>query len=126
MTETSQNVVLWSGDDLIMRFTVKDKSGNPVDLAGASAKWFLAKTPNSRLDANILIKKDSSDDQQIWFDHPDTFWRINVRLTPADTENIAPNANYYHECQAVLFSGEVTTPAIGKFKLNPTVIPDPS
>jgi len=118
--------VHWAGDDLIVRFTVKDASGNPVDLTGASGKWFLAKNANSRADSNILVRKTSDDDQQIWFDHSSTFWRVNVKLLPVDTENVVANPNLYHECQVVLSSGEVTTPAIGKFKLNPTVIPDPS
>jgi len=125
MTSTGQNITHWSGDDLIMRFTVKDADGAAVSLAGASATWWLAKNANSRLDANILVKKSSVDDQQIWFDHPTSFWRVNVKLIPSDTEDVPPNPNYYHECQVVDASGTVATIAVGKFKLNPTIIPDP-
>jgi len=126
MTQKSQNVEHWAGDDLIMRFTIKDSAGNPVDLTGASATWVLAKNANSRVAGNVLVTKVSSDDQQVWFDHPNSFWRVLVRLIPSDTENVAPNPKYYHECQVVLSTGEVTTPTIGAFKLNPTVIADPS
>ena len=125
MTTPAQNVTHWSGDNLIMQFTVKDAAGNAVDLAGASAKWWMSKNANSRIGSNILVKKSSADVTQIWFDQPSTFWRVNIKLLPADTENIAPNPNYYHECQVVDASGTVATIAIGKFKLNPTIIPDP-
>lgn len=123
MTLKAQNVEHWSGDDLVIRFTVKDAAGAAVDLDGASARWFLAKVATSRADSNILIRKSTDDDQEMWIDQPATFHRIHVRLVPSDTEDVAPNANLYHECEVVLASGEVLTVAIGKMKLNPTVIP---
>lgn len=125
MPATGQNIVLWAGDDLILRFTIKDAAGAPVDLTGASAKWRLTKNALTRTGSNILLEKSSANSQQIWFDHPSTFWRVFVKLLPVDTENVAPNPNYYHECQVVLSDGTVSTVVVGKFKLNPTVIPDP-
>jgi hypothetical protein len=45
-----------------------------------------------------------------------------VALRPVDTENVAAG-NYYHEAEIVDGSSNIFTVAVGKFRLQPAVLP---
>lgn len=110
MTMTGQTVTLWAGDSLTLLFTVTDAEGQPVDLTGGSARWWLGKNSKA-IGANVYVKKTGAISTNT----------VEVSLLPADTETLKPGT-LYHECEVIDAGGNVATIAIGSFVLQPAII----
>lgn len=121
MPAINQDVTHWVGDSATIRIPVLDKDGASVDLTGASARWWMAKSVNATDAADIYVKKSSGSGLVI--ENSTAGSAIVITLDPADTEGKAAGT-FYHECEVVDASGNVSTVTTGKFVLKPTLIPD--
>lgn len=122
---TGQDITVWQGDTHVLAFRVDDGSDTdpqPVDLTGATAKWWAAKNATSTGDDIFIEKSTDTATVSLSYDAGTQYWSVIVPINPADTQHI-PKGNWYHECEVVLASGAVGRVALGKFKVNPSLIP---
>lgn len=126
MTKKNQNIEHWQGDTHVIRIKVDDgaETPGPIDLAGASARWWMGKTEKAT-GADIYVKKSTALDDGIVLDGPDGdgFWTVVIGLDPADTVD-TPVGKFYHECVVVDAGGDVSHVTIGKFTCNQSLIPE--
>jgi hypothetical protein len=123
MPETGQNITHWRGNSVTIEIRAADKSGNPIDVTDTQAKWCMARSAQAKLAGDIFVEKDNSPSGGIVVaPQTDGFEYLVVTLNPADTENVAPG-NYYHEAEIIDGAGNVFTIAVGKFRLQPAVLP---
>jgi hypothetical protein len=123
MPETGQNTEHWRGNSLILEIRAEDKNGQPIDVSDCDAKWCFARSAQAKVAGDIFVQKDNSPSGGIMIEpQTDGFDYLVVTLNPADTENIAPG-NYYHEAEITDAGGHIFTIAVGKFKLQPAVLP---
>lgn len=106
MPVTGQKVEVWRGDTRIIAVSITGPDGTPFDMAGCSARWWVARSFKS-YDDEVIIRKDSDDGSIII-----TGNGVEIALTTGDTD-IAAN-NYYHELK--IFGGtDVSTAMTGEF-----------
>lgn len=75
---TGQNVVMWAGDEIRLRFRVTDQDGNPTSLLGASGFWFLEDRSGA-----VLVTKDGT--TGVTIEQNGDLWDVVVALVNADT-----------------------------------------
>lgn len=121
MPAVDQTITHWAGDTATIRIPVVDGEGQPVDLTGASARWWVAKSVNATAAADIYVKKASGAGLSIEISTAGS--AVVITLAPGDTEGKAAGT-FYHECEVVDANGNISTVTIGKFILKPTLIPD--
>jgi hypothetical protein len=121
MPAVDQTVTHWAGDTATIRIPVVDGDGQPVDLAGAVARWWMGKNVNATAAEDIYVKKSSGSGLVIEISTAGSV--VVITLDPGDTEGKSAGT-FYHECEVVDASGNVSTVTIGKFILKPTLIPD--
>jgi hypothetical protein len=121
MPAINQDVTHWAGDSATIRIPVLDKTGASVDLSGAAARWWMAKNVSATATEDIYVKKSSGSGLTI--ENSTAGSTIVVTLDPVDTEGKTAGT-FYHECEVVDASGNISTVTIGKFILKPTLIPD--
>jgi hypothetical protein len=126
MPAISQDVTHYAGDTLTITIgPVVDENGAPVDLNGASARWWMGKSV-SATGADVYLKKAIGAGLVINRIETDS-WELVVSILPADTDQVASGikaGTYYHEAEVVDADGNVSTVTIGKYVLKPTLIPD--
>ena len=123
MPEVGQNVEHWRGNSLTIEIKISDENGLPIDLSQVDAKWCFARSAQAKLAGDIFVEKTNSPGGGITIDpQTDGFNWMFVSLKPIDTENVAPG-NYYHEAEVIDGAGNIFTVAVGKFKLQPAVLP---
>lgn len=121
MPAVDQTITHWAGDTATIRIPVVDGEGQPVDLTGATARWWVGKNVSATADADIYVKKASGAGLSIEISTAGSV--VVITLEPGDTEGKAAGT-FYHECEVVDASGNISTVTIGKFILKPTLIPD--
>jgi hypothetical protein len=120
MAETRQDVKMWAGDSFTIRIALLDRDGDGLLLPpGSSARWWAGKSPRAR-GADVYVRK--STDSGIVIESAGSQSTLVVTLDPADTENVAPG-NLYHEAEIIDDAGKVSTVTVGRFALEPSMIP---
>ena|SRR6516162_513691 len=123
MPEVGQNIEHWRGNSLTIEIKVADENGNPIDLSAVEAKWCFARSAQAKAIGDIFVEKTNDVGGGITIDpQTDGFNYLFVTLKPIDTENVTPG-NYYHEAEVIDGAGNIFTVAVGKFKLQPAVLP---
>lgn len=92
---------VYAGDSLQFQVTVTDEDGNAIDLAGGSARYALARSPDSA----ALVTKDSDNVGEINLLVDGV---VEVNLDPADTASL-DEGTYYHEVEIVTADDETVT-----------------
>lgn len=122
MPATGQDITHYAGDSLTIQLgPVLDADGSAADLTGATARWWMAKNVTAT-GTDIYVEKAVGSGLSLAANTGGE-WSIVVTLDPADTEG-KKAGTYYHECEVVDGSGNVSTVTVGKFKLQPTLIPN--
>lgn len=129
MAAERQDIVHWVGKYRKIKFgPVKDRHGDLVSLAGATATWRMGKKASGNGGTNILIDKDSGSSGGIQITVADWYgenaYTIEVTLVSADTINLSPCVppqKYYHECEVTKADGNPITVADGYFDLRPSI-----
>lgn len=109
---------------------IVDINGAYVPLAGATAKWALAKSETST-GADILLTKTSTSGVAVPSGVDNfgaTFYSVNVVFAPADTKGLPPSippVYWYHEVEVTDAVGNVIPVAIGRFHLMPSILSGP-
>ncbi len=127
MPAINQDITHYAGDNATISIgPIKDENGVPVDLGGATARWWMAKAVTSTVPSEIFLKKEANPDIVVTRLDTDN-WIVVIKIYKGDTDTphsgIKP-ATYYHECEVVDADSNVSTVCVGKFILKPTVIPD--
>jgi len=125
MPAEGQTIEHWAGDTRTVTIPIRDKQGVPINLTGATARWWMGKNVKAK-GTNVLIKKDTADaSMTIVVDTGQTpnLYSLRFVLQPADTEALKAGT-FYHEAEVVDASGNIGTTTTGDFILHPTMIPD--
>ena len=103
MTKVEQNAEIWAGDDVVLRFSILDSSGDAQDMTGNTASWVMQDEYNSTCittSASGLI----------------TGSVIDIAVTGSGHTN-GLSGYYYHELAATA-SGSAITLSTGTIKIN--------
>lgn len=114
MPATGQDITHWCGDSRTITIPVKDAAGGNVDLAGASARWWMGKSKTAS-GASVYVKKTTAD-SSIEITNASGLYSLVVYLDPDDTKTLSPGS-CYHEAEVTDASGNVSTVCIGAFVL---------
>jgi hypothetical protein len=122
MPATAQDITHYLGDSLAIQLgPVLDADGGFADLAGATARWWMAKSVTAT-GTDIYVQK-SGGNGLVLDGNTAGEWIVMITLDPSDTEDLKAG-KFYHECEVVDSSGNVSTVTVGKFTLLPTLIPN--
>jgi hypothetical protein len=99
---------MFAGDSDGIELTLTGDDGESYGLAGASAKWAMARSPKHE----PVLEKDSDDG--IILDNDNG--TITIPLLPEDTAELADGL-YYHELEFTALAGEVRTLMYGQITL---------
>lgn len=137
MPATAQDITHYAGDSAIITiFPVLDGAGQPVDLTGATARWWMGKSATAT-GTDVWVKKSSEDTlvneagatiPQMALSLMETdLWGISIVLIPSDTETTSTAfhpqpGSWYHECEVEGADGKISTVTLGKYVLKPTVV----
>jgi hypothetical protein len=103
MTRTGQNVEFWSGDDVVLRYSIFNSNGSSQDMTGNTASWILQDEINSPC---IAVQIDTVINGSL----------VDVSISgSSDTADLS--GFYYHELSATA-SGSAVTLAVGTAKIN--------
>lgn len=106
---TTVNLEMVSGDGVVIEITILDQTtGDPVNLAGCTASFVVARENSKRL----LVTKTTS--AGVTFPDP-VNGRIDVELLSADTA--ARSGVYEYELQVVDPAGNRSTPLLGELTI---------
>jgi len=111
-----QDFEMWEGDTQVLRVSVTDKDGNPVNLVGFDLKWVLKRHVGAPQDE---IVKTLADGISLDEDVPEKNV-FEIRLEPADTLGLS--GTYYHEAEGVDVDGNVSTLMVGRAVIYRTAI----
>jgi len=110
MTATDQNFTTWSGDDKVLTVTVTDGSGTATNLTGATINYELQALPPDGV--ALLTKTTGGGGISITDAAAGTF---EITIAAADTASLS--GVYFHECQVVDSSGNVSTIFTGRVNI---------
>lgn len=108
------NFTVYRGDNNDLDLAVT-KSGNPVNLTGATLR-FTAKLDKADPDADAVIAKVSTDSSQIEITDA-VNGLATVHILPADTFDLEDVSVLFYDAQVVDGTGAVYTLAEGKIKV---------
>ncbi len=109
MAKKEQDFEMWAGDHKELKFTVEDVD----NLISCSIRWKCSR--NTKSDPLIIKRSDDGDITT----NENVF---TVLLEPADTADLYPGIRYVHEAEMVDTFDNITTVAIGRMFLHPTII----
>ena len=113
MIRHAQNFRLYAGDDLRVIVTVRDQSGELVDISDAQdIRWAVAPS----VSADPVIEKSLGNG--ITINSPTSF---TFDLTSADTGALS-RGRYYHEAEAVTDQGLTYTALSGSLFIDPVLL----
>mgnify|MGYP000892708861 FL=1 len=118
MASEGQDFKMTAGDTRVLRIAVTDTDGEQVDLAGATARWWMARSSRST-GASVLVQKSTSGGVSI----DEQTGIVTVTISPADTEGLSAGL-YYHELEIVDGNGAVSTVTTGKVTMRDALIPE--
>lgn len=93
---------LYAGDSWQIRVTITDEAGDPINLAGAAARYALARSPDG---AALVVKSSATpaDDLNLLVNGV-----VEVNVAATDTAAL-DEGTYYHEVEIVTAGGETLT-----------------
>jgi hypothetical protein len=105
---------LFAGDTQTLEITVVDELGQPLDITGATVRWWASSSPYVRPPA---IKKETGSGVTLV---DAAHGRFNVELAAADTEALRAGPVYYEV--EIDDDGRVNTVLSGAFNVKPALI----
>lgn len=117
---TNQIVSMARGTSRQIVIPVTDDAGNPFDLTGGTAEWWVGQSISSTGDG-VVIKKSTDPGGGITISQSGSLFSLNIVLDPPDTEQLPPRMSYYHEAKVVDAQGGVYVVASGTFELDPAL-----
>lgn len=118
--KSNQNVELKRGDSLDIEIPVLDhNTGAPIDLTGATLKWWAGKPAVYNYNRLIREKEHLVTKTPTFFTETvgnKTIHVLRISLVPADTADKIPG-DYIHEAEVTLPNGKVHTTTEGLFIL---------
>jgi len=108
------NFVMTAGDTKTLVISVKDASGNPVNITDASIKWQAGRSFGK---ASSISKATGGSGISITDAANGVF---TVTLNPSDTESL--KGTFYHEAQVTGSDSAISTVISGTMKINPALI----
>lgn len=121
MPSINQDITHYKGNTATITIPVLTEARAKVDLSGSTARWWMGKSV-SATGTDVYVKKSSG--TGITFDLGTDVDTVVITLDASDTETLTKTGTFYHECEVVDGSGDVSTVAVGKFVLKPTMIPN--
>ncbi len=123
MPAIGQTITHWAGDSATITIPVRDGTGAPVDLTGATARWWMGKNVKAT-GADIYVQKSTDVDGGIIIQQnsPTELGALIITIDAGDTEGQKPRTNY-HEAEVVI-GVSVSTVTTGDFIIKGTMIPD--
>jgi hypothetical protein len=117
----NQKIELWKGDDAVITIPVKDKQGAFVDLTGATARWWMGKSPHAK-GASVWIQKNTDDFGGLEITNPSggDEWDLVITINKADTNGLK-DGTWYHEAEITDSFNKDSTAMTGPFVLHPTI-----
>lgn len=109
----AQNFQMTAGDTKSLVITVRNSSGEPVNITGSTVKWQCARSYGK---ASIISKSTTLG---ISLSDP-TNGIFTVTLDPPDTEDLS--GIYHHEAQVTAADGSISTVLVGTMKINKALI----
>ena len=103
---TAENFEMWSGEDKVIRVTVKDSAGAALPLTGMSVSWKLARARS----AAALVTKTTADG--IALVSGGSGGQFDITLMPADTDALA--GTFLHEAEITDTAGKKSTVFSGR------------
>lgn len=115
MTATDQDATIYAGDDAVLRFTLTDADGDPLNLTGYALAWAMrgaggAVAVSKSLGSGIALVGAASAGV------------ADVTLTHDDTADLAP-IGHRHQLEGTDGSGNVSTLAEGIITVRASVAP---
>lgn len=122
MPSLAQDITLYAGDDIIIRFSLTDEAtGNPLDLTGlAAVKWAMLVKAGAAFTFPAAISKTLSSGIQII--NPPTGGILEVTIGHTDTQNLAPRT-YEHQLEITDGTGNKHTVSVGAITLEADATP---
>lgn len=122
MTTESQDIEMWSGDDLYQPFTITDGADTPaaIDLTGATITFSASRLKTASpitFSGTAAITKTVGDGITVT---DAAAGEIQLTLDPADTADL--KGAYYYEIEVTLGSGQVHTTTTGTLTINRDLI----
>lgn len=119
MADISQDFEIWSGDTLLVGFTITNPDGTKPTLSSPTAVWRASTTPEPTTAQTKITKTSAAG--QITLTEGASSWGAVVALVTADTETLRPG-NYYHALR-VFDGAESFTTSTGIMTLYGSVPP---
>ena len=101
-----QDFELFSGNDKVLRVTVRDENGGIVDLTGATIRWILSRKQGS----TPLI--DYTSPTNITLASDPATGKFDIEISDTDSEPLR-KGTFYHECLVTSAAGLKTTVMYG-------------
>lgn len=110
MAATGQDFAMWPGDTVTLAIPITDEAGAAVNLAGASAIWWVGATADTAY-ADGWVKKSTGAGATITLIN--NIWTLTIPLAPADTAAVK-RGKYYHRAVVTDAGGAVETVETGR------------
>lgn len=94
---TSNDIIIYRGNDATYKLTVKKSDGSAYDLTGCTLKLYV-KRKVEELDADAIIEKLSSDATEINITDA-TGGIAEIYFVPADTSSLEYNKQYVYDVE---------------------------
>lgn len=99
-----------------INIAVRDEAGNPFDMTGGRAIFWVG-TSYCSSKGEIVIQKDSPTITE----DTDGLWTVGVSIEPDDTNDLPPRASYYCECRVWDQFDQEYVIAAGLFEIDPSI-----
>ena len=123
MTALNQNLSMVRGDTRTIRIRVTDKAGAPINLSGATARWWMGTSADRTKPVHV---RKATGGQGLTIETEAeggvTYYALVIVLAPADTAEVPPGT-WFHEAEVTDASNNVGTVTQGSFTLRADLIP---
>ena len=114
MTSENQDFEMYAGESKVITVTVKDGTGEALNLTGATIEW-VAKANEDEVNATITKNNGEGGGLEI-LDQEANKGEFTITLAPADTEKLG-GVTYYHEAEVIDASTNVSTVTRGMMEV---------
>lgn len=87
-------IAMAKGTSRLIEIPVRDENGNPFDMTGGRAVFWVGKSVCSKGSDVVIVKDSPSITEDV-----DGLWTVTVPILPADTEDLPSRASYFYECR---------------------------
>lgn len=113
-------VAMAKGTSRLIKISVTDEDGNPFDMTGGNAVFWVGKCADSS-GADIVIQKETGGGGITLNGSVGSVWTVEVVIAPVDTDDLPPRASYYCECRVWDQFDQEYVIAAGAFELDPSL-----